>query len=971
MPDYRNLASGIRSVLQRDNQVLTDEMGQLAQQYAEACRAVNQRLQRCQEFLSHGLCGESIQYAEVAPDLLDLVTVLDLPERPQWDELTALYGLPAAPALQRQVVRALNQAYALHEKVREPLRRHRRLALTRAPLPERLAVMRALARADPQGPWAEDIATFEKARLEEILPQARAALARGDRAALQALAAEVNESPWLAPPDPGVVEEVSAALAHTTAAEHGATLTALADDLQQAYVAQDVAGGRRVRAAWERACWALQRDGVESVACQQAVMLAADALGWLEREDREDAARRAYQAAVSELAEAVESAERPADLEKTLQAVLHFRKGVPADLRTRYDRRLRELNQETHRRWKVAWAWITAAAVLVLTVAGYLFYRAERERRYDELVARAADYLDHGELGSAAELFQDLSDNQPGFLGRERMGELYQRFLDEREKQARRVRALQSALRRARNAPPEEALPLALQEAKALAQSPEEKEEVDALARQRREAAAEVQRTRAEAFRKRADGLRARLAGLQADLDAPDVDGKLRDLAAEANAFSQDATEAGPHAQGLARSVSAEVARLRDELPKHRQEQDLRRRLTAAFGQKPKLANYVKTLKEYTEVLPNRARARGLAKAVKQAGKWLAVEDWGELVRPWLAAPLPKDRATAAERLRTCEAFLRAHPDFADADLARAYSGILAADRSKADRALTTVFQDPLIRDAGGATILVKSLDGRRFYLPSKETKRAARAAQGKSRQLLAYYVSQEGETSSMTIGVAAAGPAPQFYLAHTWDRLAKQPRATAAAWEDSVVSLAKTILSTDELDPILALVLLDRVLEAGATGSRGLAHALEKPRGYLKGLKLDVSVRWMDPDSAPASAVRPSAREALKDFPPLKGVTQAAEAYRKGLAEHLRQTVRTPLGWLSRADGGRWQCNANWVPPGRWSLTALAGPPGDQDLSWQHVGSASAGTVVLDPPAGVELLEGQVVFGRPSQAGE
>ncbi len=130
MADHHQLVDQIRAFVQSSDQTLTPRLEELAKEYADACVSINTRLSRCQRLLQQGLRSEAIQSAESEPKLLDVIAALDFPERPEWDEIASLYGLPAAPPMSIEAAGFLNEAYALEDPLRELLRSHRRLALT-------------------------------------------------------------------------------------------------------------------------------------------------------------------------------------------------------------------------------------------------------------------------------------------------------------------------------------------------------------------------------------------------------------------------------------------------------------------------------------------------------------------------------------------------------------------------------------------------------------------------------------------------------------------------------------------------------------------------------------------------------------------------------------------------------------------------------------------------------------------------
>ena len=104
--DYQPIVDEIRSFVQSVDQTLTDRIKEVAVLYVQACNEVNQRLRRCDEFLQKGLRSEAIHLAQTEPVLLDQLAILDFAERPQWEELALMYGLPAPPQLRLDRLRA-------------------------------------------------------------------------------------------------------------------------------------------------------------------------------------------------------------------------------------------------------------------------------------------------------------------------------------------------------------------------------------------------------------------------------------------------------------------------------------------------------------------------------------------------------------------------------------------------------------------------------------------------------------------------------------------------------------------------------------------------------------------------------------------------------------------------------------------------------------------------------------------------
>src|SRR3954468_4903305 len=161
----RDVRQGGLSNLQAGN----DEVAQMATQYAALCAQTNERLRQCSVFLQQGLRTEAIHLAEQPPNLLDLVSQLDLPDPQAGAEFCQNNGLPVPPPLQFDRAAQLNEAYAQEQPLEHLLAHHRYLALARAPIRDRLLTMRKIADIDVGNTqWLKDMGEMEAARMKEL-----------------------------------------------------------------------------------------------------------------------------------------------------------------------------------------------------------------------------------------------------------------------------------------------------------------------------------------------------------------------------------------------------------------------------------------------------------------------------------------------------------------------------------------------------------------------------------------------------------------------------------------------------------------------------------------------------------------------------------------------------------------------------------------------------------------------------------
>jgi hypothetical protein len=343
--------------------VLTDGLRETAAAYREACQAINQRLRRCEEFLAKGLRSEALHLAEAEPPVLDTLASLDFPERSQWDELAATYGLSPAPKLNVATAEALNRAYAEEEPLRQLLKDHRRLNLVHAAVRDRLAVLRQLRTLDAgNAVWAEDIRTFEAARHRELHEEVEEAIDRRDVARLSACWDEFQRTPWLAPPPPALATRLQSESLHR-----------LASELYQAYQRFDQSRARQLRDQWNRLA-------PESVlpAHHPAWDRARVALDWLRRQEELQAHRTECEATLADLERALATDTPTEQLRELWSRVRELRVTVPRRLDERLTERITELRKQADWRERVILGVSFSIGALILV--GFLLFVMLRSR---------------------------------------------------------------------------------------------------------------------------------------------------------------------------------------------------------------------------------------------------------------------------------------------------------------------------------------------------------------------------------------------------------------------------------------------------------------------------------------------------------------------------------------------------------------------------------------------------------------
>src|SRR5260370_31634906 len=106
--------------------------------------------------------------------------------------------------------------------------------------------------------------------------------------------------------------------------------------------------------------------------------------------------------------------------------------------------------------------------------------------------------------------------------------------------------------------------------------------------------------------------------------------------------------------------------------------------------------------------------------------------------------------------------------------------------------------------------------------------------------------------------------------------------------WEETVMGLAEKIRSSKEMDPILKVSLLKRVLEYAGRGSYVLGLAVAEHQDKIKQSKLDLTVPWIDPKNGDARRLREDARQLISRLPPFEPALKAAKAHMQKLEDEI-----------------------------------------------------------------------------------
>ena len=141
----------------------------LAGDYAAACHAANLRVQQCEAMIKAGDRPQAIQLAETAPNLLDLVTLLEFHGSDEWRAYCQQNVLPVPDRIDARSVHTLNECYTQGITTDHPLYAAYRSAVLNRNDEAALKTLQSITRLNP----ADTNAAAELARLDAKVLAAR------------------------------------------------------------------------------------------------------------------------------------------------------------------------------------------------------------------------------------------------------------------------------------------------------------------------------------------------------------------------------------------------------------------------------------------------------------------------------------------------------------------------------------------------------------------------------------------------------------------------------------------------------------------------------------------------------------------------------------------------------------------------------------------------------------------------------
>lgn len=341
MSEYQRIVEGIHSALTSRAKVRTAELEELASAYATACREINDRLLRCQDYLKRGLRSEAIDLAESPPNVLEMVGSLEMSPAAEWQQFCTRLGLPQPQVLMLSAARELSDAYGPYRAMESLLSDYRLLALMRRSVRLRLEKARELARRDPANiAWDEEIRSLEAHRLREMKAEAIRAVRARDFQRIEKLNKELAEG-WRITPDDDLAVNLRKA-DDVFRNEHAILeLRELLPQILAAYGAMAYGECRELVERWRRIVRGSSIEVPDDLLTEMRPVNR-----WIEEQELRQRQRMEFKAGCTHLAHLIEAGRPASELSAEHAMLAQMEEPVPDELERRYRQRLGELQTE-------------------------------------------------------------------------------------------------------------------------------------------------------------------------------------------------------------------------------------------------------------------------------------------------------------------------------------------------------------------------------------------------------------------------------------------------------------------------------------------------------------------------------------------------------------------------------------------------------------------------------------------------
>ncbi|HEX4343373.1 MAG TPA: hypothetical protein VH255_08275, partial [Verrucomicrobiae bacterium] len=379
----------------------------LAADYAATCQAANLRLQQCEAMIRAGDRPQAIQLAETAPNLLDLVTILEFRGVDEWRAYCQKNTLTVADRIDARSVSTLNECYGQGITTDHPLYGAYRAAVLNRNDEEALKILQSITRLNPtDANAAAELARLDAKVLAIRLHHLGGSVEHAEPVLVVAEIESIEGFGFKSKPD-GEIWRAAQAIHCRVLLEEASNLKATSrwqETLDRLEFIRRLQNEFKIELSASELRW---RDDLEA---------------WARGEQEKDRKERAFQALLAELhhriqlseekdtsARYVEMPELRDDYEgmhKVWRALTDFTRPIPDDSTASFRKRTALLEAEISRRTAIRRRSILAGCAVVLVIGGTLVWFVLGQIHVHEMIAQLREAVEQRQVHSAEKLLE-------------------------------------------------------------------------------------------------------------------------------------------------------------------------------------------------------------------------------------------------------------------------------------------------------------------------------------------------------------------------------------------------------------------------------------------------------------------------------------------------------------------------------------------------------------------------------------
>ncbi len=939
----------------------------------QAIRSVNERLASVHQLIAAGRRAEGIEIAEGPPHVLDEIAILDSQLIRDWEHWSGQFGLPRFAPLRSDLASLLNGAYTAENQLEHLLRRHRLLAIGRANLRQRIAVLSQLSAADPSNPqWNKGLALCQRLRLEQLSERSSRARKLRDLRGLQQIMAELRQTRWLTPVSKAQVEAVQKQINMLQIRESTNEAIALSEHIQDAYAAGDKSrlGPLIVR-------WREIESKIDPTAMSDVLPQVRSVVNWFHQEQQAQRDAEAQSRALQRVHAIANDAEAE-QIRSVMEGIISTGAEVPIELRETYVEKVRKETKSKRLRAGLISGAIATALLGIATVVAIMYRSYKNEAALASMVATIDAKLAAGDLHAADNLLETAPRDD-------------ERFHDFREQLSQKQ--LAEKLRADQFHADDEELRTALDEAKGLTEFSSLAIRVSQLAdraKQDGEFVAAKQLTEYLSARRQQrkneaiDAANQLVTDIREGLKTLVPDSRARTTLTDWNQQIQNVRIDNwirEESELLLKlnELSNHVADRRESIREQVEAEKSLEKITQSVGNWDRWESLGAAANDNDAVVKNKFQA--IADCTREERElWTEIEEWNRIAPSWKVDQILSAGQQLAQRIRpdldkvqrTGLSDLPAASDF----IAACQVAMPTAARGR--RILETIvphLQSSKMQKLNAVKIATtESSPEQWYYFPLGDDSFSPRGDGFR----LKYYtdldmVGLETATFAFSSVKVPAGfeKNKEEYFEGKRGLLAPHVEYCAKLlnqlngleddpihWDEVFVEAYGQLLSLKQVDPIIQLFLASALLDVGSRGSWKFATAYGGHLKMIQDATAITSVNWINPTDENAAQARQKAVAVLERLSEL-GLVNPAPQLAKMKQSLKINTKYVPVGWLDQ-DNGRWIVRTDNTPDDGNLYVRFDGSGSNKT---SQIGILAGGLISLNSTSGPAMRIGRPVW--------